>query len=152
MYAAAYAVLLDDDDALDAVQESFVSLWENRDRLDSMDSLAGYCVTVARRKAIDRLRRRSLFADNDNDIAAGDPREPSPAADVKIQTDQQLEYVTKLIRRLPPQQQLVMTLSAFAELSNSEIARQTGLSEGNVRVLLCRARQQIRNSFSQYYD
>ena len=59
------------------------------------------------------------------------------------------DFLKQLIGRLPKAQQQVMMLSSFHNLSNAEIAELTGLSNENVRQILCRARKKIRELYEQ---
>ena len=57
--------------------------------------------------------------------------------------------VGKAMNRLPADQRNVFKLSAFGGLSNVEIADMLGITQGNVRVLLSRARNKIKELFSK---
>jgi len=54
-----------------------------------------------------------------------------------------------IIAHLPEQQRLIITLRDIEDRSYDEIAAQTGLQAVNIRVLLSRARKQIREQFNK---
>lgn len=141
MYAAAAAILGDRDEAADAVQDAMEKLWEARDTLDSILSPPAYCMTVLRRVAIDRIRRRRP---TEQISAVSEP--PVPPDD----TDDIPELIDRIIATLPPNQQLVIRLNAFDGHSTDEIAARTGLSNDNIRQLISRARKRIRELYQKY--
>lgn len=148
MYAVAMAVLRDSDDAADTVQETMVTLWESRNRLDSIENLDAYCLTAVRRKCLDRLKsfHQNRFVEMTDSIESSETA-PDPSAE--MESRQELHRAMKLIDRLPEGQRRVLTLSTFNSLSNSEIAAITRLTEQNVRTLLCRARQRVKQLYLQ---
>ena len=54
-------------------------------------------------------------------------------------------HVEKILDTLPENQRKVIRMSGFGEFSVSEISQATGLTAGNVRQLLSRARRSLRN-------
>ena len=51
------SVLHDDGETDDALNDVFVQLWDQADRFNAAKGLHGFLVTMARRRALDRLRR-----------------------------------------------------------------------------------------------
>ena len=57
------------------------------------------------------------------------------------------EKIKYLINKLPDQQRQVMMMKHWDEYSDEEIEQVTGLSAGNIRVILSRARKTIREQY-----
>ncbi len=57
-YGLALRVVGSTQEAEDVVQESFLALWRQADRLDSTRGLRGYLLSIVHHRAIDRIRRR----------------------------------------------------------------------------------------------
>lgn len=74
----------------------------------------------------------------------------SMEADSAIRHGDSVNLLNRIIDTLPPNQQMVIKMSTFAQCSNDEIAAATGLSDANVRTLLSRARHRIKELFSKY--
>src|SRR6201982_1485743 len=55
------SVLHDEVETDDTLNDVFLQLWENADRFDAAKGLHGFLVTMARRRALDRLRRRMAY-------------------------------------------------------------------------------------------
>lgn len=147
LYAYAFAILRDENDAADCLQESFTRLWENRSRLATIENVEAYATVTVRNIALTMAKRHnsriSPFGDDPPDMPDPDP-DPGLAAE---ETDD-LRTVRKLLDLLPENQRRVVMLSSVAGLSNSEITRATGITHDNVRVLLSRGRKRLRQLFS----
>ena len=63
----------------------------------------------------------------------------------EITLDEMQPAITQLIERLPQRQRELIMMRHAQGLSYEELQLRTGLSEGNIRTLLCRARQAIRH-------
>ena len=149
LYAVAYRILGNADDARDAVQDLYVRLWEGRDTTDfSSVNVKAYTTTMLRNACYDRFRRQRLVID------PSPPEEhPSLAANSDVASDAELrelsELARKFIAQLPDKQREVIELRDIGGLEMDEIASATGQSEGNIRVLLSRARHKIKEQLEQ---
>lgn len=147
LYAYALAILHDESDAADCLQDAFTKLWENRKRLAEVDNVAAYATVTVRHIALSmasRLKRTvTPFGDDPPDVA---DTSPTPAA--AFEGKDNLRAVAALLTQLPDNQRKVVMMSAMTGLSNSEISSATGLSDDNVRVLLSRGRKKLRQLFS----
>jgi len=147
LYTYALAILRDESDAADCLQDAFTKLWENRQRLEKVDNVAAYATVTVRHIALSMVSRKrrpvTVFGDDPPDVA---DTSPSPVA--AIEGKDNLQTVAELLRILPDNQRKVVMMSAVTGLSNSEISSATGLSDDNVRVLLSRGRKKIRQLFS----
>lgn len=146
MYGYALAILRNENDAADCMQDSFTKLWENRQRLKMIENQAAYCLITIKRTALDQLRRKNVSMVDENvglDLRSDDcdPSELSEKRD-------SLRIVSRIIDRLPAQQRDIIRMSAFDGLSNSEIREATGLTDDNVRVILSRTRKKLRDMMS----
>lgn len=122
-------------DAEDAVQDVFVKLWHERNRLSSVSNPRAYAVTMTRNRCLDLIDAR---------------RAASQIEAVDIPSEEDVEEVLiEALKSLPATQRRVMELRYVDELPMSDIESQTGLSQGNVRVILSRARTVIRKKFSR---
>lgn len=148
MYAHAFVILHDRDEASDCVQESYVKLWEARARLAEVENVSAYCITTVRRFAIDRLRDARKLAPADASEQTDFPSaEASPLG--RLQQRDDLSVAKELLMELPPRQRRLVEMSGIAGLSNQEISAATGLSDENVRTLLSRGRSRLRMLFKK---
>jgi RNA polymerase sigma-70 factor (ECF subfamily) len=132
-----------DDDAEDGVQEVFIDVWRAAGRFDeSRSSEAAFIVMIARRRLIDRARKRGRSPKTSNlipDLASEDVGQSDP-----LERDDEVAMVTSAFRSLRPEQQAVIRLAVYDGLSHSEIAQATGRPLGSVKTLVRRGLMQIR--------
>ena len=138
---------LDAQEALDVVQDSFVSflgLHEARDvARDSGDALKLLTVLV-RHNLQNHKRKRTRHGT----LVAVDA-EAMPAlgetSESLLMHAEELARVRGCILRMQGLQRRVVQLALLDEQPNDEVARVLGIASGHVRVLLHRAREHIRN-------
>jgi RNA polymerase sigma-70 factor (ECF subfamily) len=119
-------------DAEDAVQEIFVEVWKHADRFDATRaSETTYIATIARRRLIDRYRRRSRQIETAAIDAPveGPARPPEEHAEVREEAARARHYMTQL----RPAQQQVLEMSMVDGLSQTEIADLTKMPLGTVK-------------------
>ena len=117
------------DEAEDVLQRVFYEVWKNRDRFDPARSLEAWVLGIARKRAIDQLRRRHgtiVPIEELRDIAGDDGRE---LADRYARANE----VRRALERLPREQREVLTLAYFGDLTQTEIAERLGVPLGTVK-------------------
>ena len=79
-------------------------------------------------------------------IGCGTPQTPLE----QLLEREKMNLLYEAILELPPVPSSVIVMQYFGELSQKEIAEVLGISPGNVRVIACRAREQLRRSLESY--
>lgn len=145
MYRVAASVMRSDDEAADIVQDAMLRLFEKRNQLENIVDIKSYCINVVRNACLNKLRgnKQHLSTDEVTDIDS--------AEDVHTELEWRDFYgiVSKAMTRLPVDQRNVFRMSVYGGFSNIEIAELLGITQGNVRVLLSRARIKIRKLLSK---
>jgi len=126
-------ILSSREEAEDILQEVFIQVWK---RAADFDELRGkpftWLVTLARSRAIDRLRLLSA-RDRVAVAAARDaPEEASDAALDAFQSEQR-QIVAEALAELPEEQRRALVLAYFEGLTQSEIAARLGSPLGTVK-------------------
>ena len=143
VYRIALAYLRNPDDALDAVQETFVKAFLSASRWDGASDAGPWLSRIAVNHAIDRYRRskrrRATYSpleegDHDQHFAAD---EPSPER--KAISQNLGERIGVALRALPEKQRAVFVLRHYDDMSLEEIATTLGLRLGTVKSSLHRA-------------
>ena len=60
LYKVAFLLLGNEDDAKDVVQDAYLKLWNQREKLNNLDNPQAFCTTLVRNMCIDRHRAASL--------------------------------------------------------------------------------------------
>jgi RNA polymerase sigma-70 factor, ECF subfamily len=118
-------------DAADVVQDVFASALERLPQLTDAAAFPGWLMSIARHRAIDFIRGKKP-TDELTDIPVPAPRSAEVA------------QVLAALRALPEAYQETMILRLVEGMSGPEIAAQTGLSPGSVRVNLHRGMKLLR--------
>ncbi len=146
LYRTAFRLLGNAPDAEDMVQEVYLKLWSRRNELAEMENVEAYLVTLVKHMCYDALRASPPKEDD------SPPEELPLAADddvaQAVEMRDELGVVQTLIARLPADQRQIIMMRDVNGCSYEEIEEAAGLSQGNIRVLLCRARKKIREQFN----
>ncbi len=133
----------DIDIAEEAVQEAFVAALERWPRDGPPPSPAGWIITTARNRGIDRLRRES--SRDDRQVAASRMLEADEPLEALTVTDDQLRLIfTCCHPALAPAVQVALTLRLVAGLQVPEIARAFLVPDATMAQRLVRAKNKIR--------
>ena len=117
--------LLDETDADDAWSDTFLAALEAYPRLAHDTSIEGWLVTIAHRKAIDVLRRRSRLVLGDvPDRVAPDSTVPGRSRDLDL---------ARALAQLPPRQRETVVLHHLGGLPFVEVAAAAGGSADAAR-------------------
>ena len=137
MQRMAESVLHDPYLSEDAVQEAMIQLWQQRNRLDSERNLRALCVTMAKRRSIDLLRKQRPFQLIDEE--ALEIPEPTPN-----NIEERYQKAMKIIERLPSIQQKALLMKYEEEKNTEEITRELNISSTNLYTILSRAYASLR--------
>jgi RNA polymerase sigma-70 factor, ECF subfamily len=148
--ASLIRLLGDIDLAEEAVQDAFVTALRRWPETGLPPSPAGWIITTARNRAIDRIRRESTRDDRQAEavrLAAPDdaPEEVGPVAD-----DQLRLIFTCCHPALAPEAQVALTLRLVAGLQTPEVARAFLVPEATMAQRLVRAKRKIRAAAIPY--
>lgn len=134
----------DIDVAEEAVQEAFVVASEKWPEIGLPPNPAGWIVTTARNRAIDRLRRESTREDRHAQaMALRAPEEPETPAE-PVSDDRLRLIFTCCHPALEPAAQVALTLRLLGGLQTPEIARAFLVPEPTLAQRLVRAKRKIK--------
>jgi len=154
--------------AEDVVQEAWLGVLQGLDRFEGRSSLKTWIATIVANRARTRGERErrsiplSAFEGEDdsgptvdparftNDGAWGVP--PTPFPEEQLLAAETLERVEAAIATLPPRQQEVIVLRDLQGWAPEDVNTALGLSDGNQRVLLHRARAKVRDQLERYFN
>jgi RNA polymerase sigma-70 factor, ECF subfamily len=151
VYGAAWSVLLDREEALDAAQEVFVRLHSALPRLPEDSNLPAWLYRVCLNYCIDQKRRarrvEQTVTDEELDRLVGpDSFEPEGFAE-------RMELggmIRSAVESLPPRQRAAFVLRHYDLLSIKEIATSMECSTGAIKAHLSRAAATLRDRLKDY--
>lgn len=147
MYNYAISRLKTKPEAEDAVQEAFLALAININKIEDPLSLAaaGYVMTTLKNKIIDIQRKKK----RDMNIMERIEYEYGETDDNTINfliKNEQKEQLRKSAKALKSSERHILLMRLYEERSFEEIAKLTGINEGNVKNVYYRALEKLRKS------
>lgn len=137
-YRVAYYILEDRADALDAVQDLYLKLWQRRESLDLVRNPGAYGALLMRNLCIDRIRRLTPSEALSDDLPGKDP------PDEELIRKEALGSLLQAMETLPDSQRKLLKMHLLQGLSYERIAAKTGLTPLNVRVQISLARKKLK--------
>jgi RNA polymerase sigma factor (sigma-70 family) len=126
-------------DVEDVLQRVFYEVWRSRDRFDPHRSLRGWVLGIARKRAIDHLRRRRdtvVSMDSMREIIGEDGREVADRFDWA-------DEVHSALALLPDAQREVIAMAYYEGYSQSEISTRLGVPLGTIKTRTSRGLQRL---------
>jgi len=144
LFYIAKKILVEEQEAEDAVQEVLLKLWHTRDSLEKYDCPAAFATTVTKNHCLDRLKvkNRQDSLDETYNVRAGND---NPYLQLERKNTE--EILQKIIENLPALQQAIIRMKDMEEYEVEEIAEITGTKVEAVRVNLSRARKKVREEY-----
>ena len=145
------SVLHDEGETDDTLNDVFLQLWDQSDRYDAAKGLHGFLVTMARRRALDRLRRRLAYrraTDRFEVEAKATSANHARTHDFQLPNSDLKNLLHEIIRTLPILQQEMVNLTFFEGLSQREIAASKSIALGTVKTRLQLAHKKLFNQLA----
>ena len=150
LYRLALRITFDTAEAEDIVQETLIKVWDKRDEWAQLKSVEAYCMTVCKRLAIDKSEKMDARHVALDESLHGRPDTSTPYDN--LAANEGLGLLQKLLEELPQTQQDIVQLREIEGKSYKEIAAILNLSEEQVKVYLFRARQRIKQKYTEIQE
>ena len=135
--AIAMRILRNVEEAEDVVQDTFLEVWRRSAQFDDARGTAiAWIVTIARSRAIDRLRATQTADRALDGVVANEDvmRTALPSPVDRMEERREGTRVATALAALPAPQRETIELAYFEGLSQSEIAAKTGTPLGTVKM------------------
>lgn len=158
MLRIAKVYIPEQEEAENIVHDVFVSVWEHRDYVLSMENVEGYMTVSLKNRCLDYLKHlfhvaeyadhvtETLREDLTNKINSLNLYDAAASYDNEVIN----KAVHNAIEGLPPRCRQVFLYSRRNHLKNSEIAKRMGISENTVEAQMTIAFRKLRSALSLY--
>jgi RNA polymerase sigma-70 factor (ECF subfamily) len=150
-------VIHNEAEAEDLLQEIFMEIWSQAKNFSPQKGKPlGWMVTLARRRAIDGLRKKQAYARAEERLQQ--ETEQQPDAWVHNATEEEIEFgdrrtlIRRVITTLPVAQQQAIELAFFRGMSQREIAANTNTPLGTVKTRLELGLKKIYDGLKELRD
>jgi RNA polymerase sigma factor (sigma-70 family) len=149
VFRMAKRLLVSREEAEDATQEVLVKLWNKNEGLNELKSVEAMAMTMTKNYCLDQLKskRASNMTIVHNNFVSNEA-----SLQKKIEDEDSLSWVEKIINDLPEQQKLIVQMREIEEMEFDEIGKILEMNETAVRVALSRARKTIRETMTQTHN
>jgi RNA polymerase sigma-70 factor (ECF subfamily) len=148
LYRVARAILRDDDEAEDVMQDAYVRAYQHLEQFQGRARFSTWLTRIAIHESLSRLRRRGRWENLDDLEPTGETMDVSfslgPDPETHASHAQLREVLESSILNLPEHYRSVLMMRDVEEMSTEETAAALGLTEENVKVRLHRARAMLR--------
>jgi RNA polymerase sigma-70 factor (ECF subfamily) len=149
LYKFSFSVLKSSEDAENIVQDVFMNLWINRDKIEKDSSVRYYIFSIAYHSSVSIIRgklRESKFLEQLNQIQDL----LQPPADLQMEYRELDEKLNEIINSLPKRQKEVYLLHRKQGLKYAEIAAALNISVNTIENHMSGALKQIRKKLGDY--
>ena len=158
MHYTVLNILQDPDDAEDALQETFIQVYESIGGFKAESSLTTWVHKIAIRKALEKLRKRRTRQRIQSIIPWWMPEEKRSVdvgeinPGIGAENKEKATALYKAIAQLPEKQQLAFTLIRIQGIKYEEATEIMGLGVKAIESLLSRAKENLKQHLEKYYN
>ncbi len=139
----AYRFIRVREDIEDITNNIFFSLWENRRKLEDVESLKAYLFQMTRNAIFKHLRHRQVVSDYESEVT-GDTQEDYVDGENVVTTSDLLEMIELMLSEMPEAHREAFRLSRFEHKTYAEIAEHLGVSPKTVQYYIGHVLAELR--------
>ena len=147
LFRIAYNITGDMSAAEDLCQEAFIRYF-NRTSPLPLEQAKYWLIRVVKNLSFN-YEKRKYRERNAYSKVLNEPRQSVTSGETQLLRKETSVLVEEALKKLPPKLRIVLVLREFAGLNYKEIATVLGISEGNVKIRVFRAREQLSRLIDQ---
>ncbi|OSY89490.1 RNA polymerase sigma-70 factor [Tenacibaculum holothuriorum] len=149
VFRLAKRLLVSTEEAEDATQELYFKLWRNKEKLSNYKNVEAFAMTMTKNYCFDRLKSKQA---SNLTLVHSNYKEKETSLDKKVENNDTVNQVHKLIEKLPEQQKIIIQLRDIEQYDFDEICKMVDMKPTAVRVALSRARKTIRQELIKQHN
>ena len=153
-YNIAYRYLRGEEDALDALQESFIKIYRHLDQFNEQSRFDTWVYRIVVNTCRDMLRRTknralrdALYKDEEREDSIAEIADTRPGPEEVLAKKEESEYILNCLEKVGPDHKEVLILRDIQGFSYEEIAKIQDCSIGTVKSRLSRARFRLKEVY-----
>jgi RNA polymerase sigma-70 factor, ECF subfamily len=149
LYYVAFQYLNDRDETLEIVQDVFLKVWLNREKINPELPFIPYIIRIAKNLIINKAKKKLVenayisFLEYKSELTSFPTEE-------KVLFNEVSEIVNKLINKFPPKRKEIFILSRHSGLSVREIAQKLQISESTVENHINKALKTLKSKLKTF--
>jgi len=149
LYKFSYSILKSKEDTENIIQDVFLNLWTNRNKVEKGSSVKYYIFTIAYNAAISVIRRKANESGFFEYLKTLQDLTQEPV-DLQLEYKELEEKLTSIINSLPKRQREVYLLHRMEGLKYSEISERLNISVNTIENHMSRVLKTIREKLGNY--
>lgn len=134
VFALILRVLVNRAQSEEVLQEVFLEVWQSAGRFaPNKGQGRSWVLTIAHRRAVDRVRSSQASSDRDTRIGIRDLGDAHDVVAETVESRMEGERVGAALAALPEAQREALTLAYFGGYSQSEVSAMTGVPLGTIK-------------------
>jgi RNA polymerase sigma-70 factor (ECF subfamily) len=150
VYTICKRMLVNEADAMEAAQDVFLKAFRAVGTFQGKAKFSTWLYRITYNQCISVIRRKVRVIDLVDEIPEGEISENDINGLEMITVEERRNYLQMALEALPETDSVVVTLFYLEELSLEEIAKITGMTSGNIRIKLHRARKMMYHVISEH--
>ena len=146
-----FSLVKTETDTEDLVQEVFVKLWENKNKLKNTASFDTYLFTIAYNATVSFLRNRAKDMQYVEYVKSVQIELDNFSFIDEINKEEVHEKLHRLIEKMPPRQREVFKMKHFKDYSYKEIAEILNISVNTVENHIVKAHKYLKENLGKTY-
>ena len=142
LFRVANRIVGSEEAAEDLCQETFFRLYEKKMVFPNLEEAKYWLIRVVKNAALNYAKRKTRERKAYQKAFREDSRVQETGENLLLKKETR-EEVLKALEQLPENLRIVLILKEYGELNYKEIGRALGISEGNVKVRVFRARERL---------
>jgi RNA polymerase sigma-70 factor, ECF subfamily len=149
LYKFGYSILKSQEESENLIQDVYLSLWENRDKVEKDISVKYYLFTIAHNSAISMIRKKTRESQFIEYLRSLQENVEEPV-NMELEYNELTNKLDEIIKGLPDRQKEVYLLHRNEGLKYSEIAARLDISVNTIENHMSRALKTIREKLGNY--
>ncbi len=151
LYKVSWRIVNDEEAAEDLVHDSYIKANEKGLVFPSLDDAKFWLIRVVKNASLNYAKRKTRERKAYQKALYEDHRKATSGETDMIQEEVK-KHTIEALSKLPPNLKEVLILREYGDLNYKEIGKVLGITEGNVKVRVFRAREQLEKLLGDYID
>ena len=144
----ARTILKDHDESEEIVQNLFVRLWKDREKLTIESSLSGYLFRSVHNRCIHHLEHNKVREKYAQKVAATEPERAEDPSEI-MQLSELQDKIAVILNKLPERCSTIFYMNRFEGFKYSEIAEKLSISVKTVEANMGKALKEFRKALTE---
>jgi RNA polymerase sigma-70 factor (ECF subfamily) len=142
LYKISYRVVNDEEAAEDLVHDSLIKMNEKELVFPSLDDAKYWLIRVVKNASLNYAKRKTRERKAYEKVLREEKKE-SVSGEVELLKKETQKKAREALNKLPEKLRMILILREYAEMNYKEIGKVLGITEGNVKIRVFRAREQL---------